>query len=81
MARCFPIAHLTRAVESRLALASASTMVEPETSSVKSSVKDVMSRSGIGQSDTKRLKITGQIMDSCGTLSAPGRQEENMWCW
>ena len=62
--------YLTRE-HSWFALASASTMLRAEASSMKSTAQDVMSNSGIGQSETKWLKRAGELMDSCGTTGPP----------
>ena len=67
-------AYLTSVEHSGLALASASTMLGAEASSVKSSAYDVMSESGIGQSDTKWLKRAGEMTDPCGTFARTWRE-------
>ena len=60
MASCLPSAYFTKAKHSWFALASASTMLGAKASSMKSSAYDVMSESGIGQSNTKLLKKAGR---------------------
>ena len=78
MASCFLFAHLTKSVESWLAIALASAMLGTEASNVKSSAEDVMSWLGMGQSD----KVFKEGLRDYGSLWDPAhtRRKGNRCC-